>query len=264
MWPFDIFRKKKSENAEETQEQTGIVNAETQKTILGEQKDSATFEETAKFNPLSIDSVIGYIKTQNPESSAQDVANIITKLSEPKEDQDHLTPEGDLPWGWRTAHEKETKRYEAKYKKMWSAWYESRYSSPNTQLEALEAFVSYMVRTKKLFEKKGECFNYWRDDLFTDDYLEKLSKELDDLKANIEKLNAEYEAKQEFEIHVLPTLRENLVEIIRENPGILQKDIYKLFDPIAKAYIQEQLYSASKSNQIEREKSGNTYKLYCK
>ena len=84
MWPFDIFRKKKSENAEETQEQTGIVNAETQKTILGEQKDSATFEETSEFNPLSIDSVIGYIKTQNPESSAQDVANIITKLSEPK------------------------------------------------------------------------------------------------------------------------------------------------------------------------------------
>lgn len=83
------------------------VNAETQKTILGEQKDSATFEETSEFNPLSIDSVIGYIKTQNPESSAQDVANIITKLSEPKEDQDHLTPEGDLPWGWRTAHEKE-------------------------------------------------------------------------------------------------------------------------------------------------------------
>ena len=264
MWPFDIFRKKKSENAEETQEQGGIVNAETQKTILGEQKDSATFEETAEFNPLSIDSVIGYIKTQNPEASAQDVANIITKLSEPEEDQDHLTPEGDFPWGWRTAHEKETKRYEAKYKKMWSAWYESRYSSPNTQLEALEAFVSYMVRTKKLFEKKGECFNYWREDLFTDDYLKKLSKELDDLKANIEKLNAEYEAKQEFEIHVLPTLQEKLVEIIRENPGILQKDIYKLFDPIAKAYIQEQLYSASKSNQIEREKSGNTYKLYCK
>ena len=47
MWPFDIFRKKKSENAEETQEQTGIVNAETQKIILGEQKDSATFEETS-------------------------------------------------------------------------------------------------------------------------------------------------------------------------------------------------------------------------
>lgn len=266
MWPFDIL-KKKPENTEEAQEQTGIENAETQAnspTIVGEQKGAAAPEETAVFNPLNMDSIIVCLKTQNPEASVQDITNIITKLSEPEEDQDHLTPEGDLPWGWRTAHEKETNRYETKYKKMWSAWYESRYNSPNSQLEALEAFVSYMVRTKRLLEKKGECFNYWRDDLFTDDYLEKMSKELDNLKTNIEKLNAEYEAKQEFEIHVLPTLWEKLVEIIKENPGILQKDIYKMFDPIARTYIQEQLYSASKSNQIEREKIGNTYKLYCK
>lgn len=253
---FDFFRKKKITPDKET--------PKAEVAVLNEPEQAESLGTSIDFNPLNIDSVIGHVKTRKPDATEQEVANIITKLAEPEEDQDHLTPEGDLPWGWRSVHEKEIKRYEAKYKRMWSAWYDSRYKSPNEHLAALEAFVNYMERTKKLLEKKGECFNYWRDDLFTDDYLQKMSAKLADLQANIEKLNVENEAKQVFERNVLPTLTERLNQIIRNNPGILQKDIYKMFDPVAQSYIKEKLYFAEKSGEIIREKSGNTYKLFMK
>lgn len=221
-------------------------------------------EVTEDFNPLSIDSVIGYVKVQKPDASVQEVANIISKLAEPEEDQDHLTPEGDLPWGWHSVHEKEIARYEAQYRKYWSAWRDSRFSSPAQHIAALEAFVNYMNRAKKTLAKKGECFNYWRDELFTDDFLARWSKELDKMREDAQKLEQEYEARRLFEAKILPTLEKELLKIIKEQPGVLQKDVYKMFDPVGKKYIQEKLYYAEKSGKIIREKSGNTYKLFPK
>ena len=84
------------------------------------------------------------------------------------------------------------------------------------------------------------------------------------MRENIDALKIEYEAKQDFEANILPKLERELLKIIKENPGVLQKDVYKMFDPIAKSYIQEKLYSAEKSHRIRREKSGNTYKLFLK
>lgn len=220
--------------------------------------------EPVDFNPLDINSVIGYIKEEKPDATEQDVVNVISKLAEPDEDQEHLTPEGDLPWGWCSTHVKETRRYTTQYKKFWSAWHDSRSASPREHMAALEAFVDYMNRTKKLLAKKGECFNYWRDELFTDDYLDRWSKELDEMKANIDNLEQEYEAKKAFESNVLPTLEERLLTIIKKNPGILQKEIYKMYAPEAKKYIQEKLYYAEKAQKIIREKCGSTYKLFIK
>lgn len=216
------------------------------------------------FNPLNIDSVIGYVKAQKPDASVQEVANIISKLAEPEEDQEHLTPEGDLPWGWITVHEKEIKRYETQYKKAWSEWFASRSASPREHMVALDSFVACMVRLKRQLKKRGECYDRWRDVLFTDDYLERWSKELETIKDNIDNLEQEYEAKQLFEAKVLPSLEKELLRIIKEQPGILQKNVYKMFDPVGKKYIQEKLYYAEKSGKIIREKSGNTYKLFPK
>ena len=77
-------------------------------------------------------------------------------------------------------------------------------------------------------------------------------------------LEADYEKKIRFENNVLPSLEKDLLAIVKENPGVLQKDIYKMFDPMARSYIQEKLYFCEKSGSIIREKSGNTYKLFVK
>lgn len=51
------------------------------------------------------------------------------------------------------------------------------------------------------------------------------------------------------------------MDIIKSNPGILQKDIYKQFDVTVKPDIQEILYFLGKNGKILREKVGNSYSL---
>lgn len=227
-------------------------------------KKTPQHKVTEKSNPQNTDSVIDYVKAQKPDASEQEVADITSKLAGPEEVQDHLTPEGDLPWGWITAHEKEISRYETQYRKAWSKWFDSRSASPREHMIALESFVDCMVRLKRQLAKRGECYDCWRDVLFTDDYLERWSKELETIKVNIDHLEREYAAKQLFEAKVLPSLENELLKIIKEQQGVLQKDVYKMFDPIGKKYIQEKLYHAEKTRRIRREKCGNSYKLYSK
>ena len=51
-------------------------------------------------------------------------------------------------------------------------------------------------------------------------------------------------------------------DVIRENPSILQKDLYQEFDSDFKQDISNMLYTMDKDQEIKREKSGNTYKVY--
>ena len=218
----------------------------------------------ADINPLDINSIVRAYKSQNPAASEEDVIDFVKKLSEPDKNQEHLTAEGELPWGWYSVHEQEISMYTAEYKKLWAAWYDSRSKTPSEHLTALEAFVNYMNRAKITLLEKGECFNYWRGALFTDEYLERLTKELCELKVNTDNAEQEYNAKKKFEINVLPTLEHGLLSIIKETPGILQKDIYKMFAPEGKNYIQEKLYFAEKAGKISREKCGSSYRLFSK
>ena len=59
-------------------------------------------------------------------------------------------------------------------------------------------------------------------------------------------------------------LDKKILRIIKNSPGVLQKDIYSLFDPKKKPRIQEKLRDAEDNGVIVREKSGNTYKLFTK
>ena len=57
-------------------------------------------------------------------------------------------------------------------------------------------------------------------------------------------------------------LGKTLKDIITKNPGILQSDVYKMFDPLLKDSISEWLYFSDKDGKIRREKSGRTYQLF--
>lgn len=143
-------------------------------------------EELSDFNPLDINSVIGYIKENKPDATEQDVVNIISKLAEPDEDQEHLTPDGDLPWGWFSVHKDFTDRISSEYKYFLNSWLESRKLSPHEEYTALKSFVIYMNDAKVLCGEKGECFLYWLESLFDDSYLLKQTSRLKKLE---EKLN---------------------------------------------------------------------------
>lgn len=59
-------------------------------------------------------------------------------------------------------------------------------------------------------------------------------------------------------------LDKNVLDTIKNNEGILQKDLYKHFDSSVKSEIAELLYFWAKDGVINREKVGNTYKLSVK
>ncbi len=100
---------------------------------------------------------------------------------------DRLTPEGELPWGWIYAHKDFTQKLESEYRQFLHAWLDSRKKSELEQYAALKSFVMYMNDVKVLCKNKGECYNCWRDVLFTDEYLARETKELETLEAKLKK-----------------------------------------------------------------------------
>ena len=54
----------------------------------------------------------------------------------------------------------------------------------------------------------------------------------------------------------------DLKNIIYNNPGVLQSELYKNFDPLLKDVISEILYYWAKEGKVNREKNGRSYKLF--
>ncbi|HHY74085.1 MAG TPA: hypothetical protein GX497_12865 [Bacillus bacterium] len=98
-------------------------------------------------------------------------------------------------------------------------------------------------------------------------YIEQVEEELDYLTNNYheatEKLQIEklkYEKKERIKIFK-KTADKVLIDLITENNGILQKDLYKQFDNEYKTTINSTLKKLHESGIIIRVKEGNTYKL---
>lgn len=81
---------------------------------------------------------------------------------------------------------------------------------------------------------------------------------LDDLIKNREQLDA----RAHFLNDVLPNLPDQVMQLIKEQPGITQTELYKRFDSRLKDHISEFLYFAAKSGSISRVKDKNTYCLF--
>ncbi len=114
-----------------------------------------------------------------------------TTATKPTVDLDHLDPDGGLPWGWHTANKEFTDKIRTEYNVFFRKWLDSRDKDPLTQYAEIKSFVLYMQDVKKLCVAKGECFVYWRDTLFTDEYLEVRTKEMKHIEANINLLQTE-------------------------------------------------------------------------
>lgn len=181
-----------------------------------------------------------------------------TNVSSFNEPLDKLI-DGDLPWGWIAHNRNFINKIEKEYSYFLHTWIEARSKSPRELYSALRSFVLYMEDVKKLCESKGECFEFWFNEILTGkEYLQKRRKELDDLSSKLFKSQEEYEQRQ----GLLSNIDTILWDFLISNAGILQKDLYKYFDASVKSDIQSLLYAWDKSGKIEREKVGNTYKIF--
>lgn len=166
--------------------------------------------------------------------------------------------DGDLPFGWVYHHRTFTELIEKEYNYFLNLWVDARNKSPKELYSALKSFVLYMEDVEKICKEKGECFEFWFNEILTGKgYLKKRKQELDILSATLSKTQSEYEKKQKL----LSNIDTVLFDFLISHNGILQKDLYTHFDSSIKSDIQTLLYEWDKSGKIKREKLGNTYKI---
>lgn len=207
-------------------------------------------------------------KDLSKSENLEDITNTLLEnnmISVPKDDNhntfggslDKLV-DGDLPWGW-VAHKKDfIEPIEKEYSYFLQSWLDARNGSPKELYSALKSFVLYMKDVEELCKSKGECYEFWFTECLTGkDYLKNRQQELDQLSKTVQIQQTEYERKQKL----LPVLESSLTDFLQNNQDILQKDVYKNFDPCVKPEIQHLLYDWEKSGKIQRTKVGNTYKI---
>ena len=140
------------------------------------------------------------IKKENENTTHFD---IVVKPGEkstikPVADMEHLTPEGELPFGW-VYHKREfTNKIHDEYTYFLNMWLDARKKSPKELYSALKSLIIYLEDAEKLCKTKGECFEYWfYHILISPDYIDKRKAELEKLSANLDKLEEKYIQKQQ-------------------------------------------------------------------
>ena len=229
-------------------------------------KEKKKTEPVNDFNPLDANSIIAYIKSQKPDITDDELVEVIRKFAEPVDDLEHLDEDGGLPWGWHTATKDFTEKTKAEYSMLLKAWWDAKDSgNPIAEHEALQPLIAYMDSIQDLCESKDECFAYWCNNiLIGEGVAERRKEELKNLELNMNAKIQEYEARQKAEAFKKTLTDEMIISVLKQNPDIVQKDFYKLYDPDFKSAISEKLYFMAKEGKIERVKSGSTYILKIK
>ena len=177
----------------------------------------------------------------------------------PEIDYEHLDSDGELPWGWVFHYREFTDKIQNEFSYFLNLWLESRKSNVRLEREALISLIRYIEDGQKLCKSKGECYSKWFSNcIASDDYLQKRKKDLEFINEHFD----EFVTQEVARANVLPHLKDDLIRIIQNNPGILQTEIYKRFDPLAKSDVSEKLYFMAKEKLIRREKSGTTYSVF--
>lgn len=219
------------------------------------------------FNPLDISSVIRYIKKRKPGISDKEAWDIFYKMCEPDKDQDHLTPEGELPFGWWYINKDFTRQVDNEYCYYHDNWIAHLHKSPSEQIASLQSLINYIQHIRKTCKEKGECYDYWLNHKFCsfdDNMYNQWVQKLAYMKEHYDELDAEYKRKIHIEEVIIPQLRKEIPKAIKKTPGMLQTEVYKLYPEDYKDHVSSELYKMSREGIIIREKAGRTYSLFLK
>lgn len=142
--------------------------------------------ENEDFDLFSKDGLLGYIRSNLKNPTDENVSKVVEHLAKPDDDLEHLTPEGELPLGWHTHTKDFRQKIEGEYTYFLNNWLDSRSKSPKDQYSALKSFVLYLDDVEKLCKSKGECFEFWFNEILTGKgYVEKRKMELKTLAESI-------------------------------------------------------------------------------
>lgn len=207
---------------------------------------------------ISTNGMLNFLKSKLKNPTDENVLKAMKKIAEPDAEQEKLTENGELPWGWHTANKDFTDKIKNEYTYFLNEWIKSEKSSPTDQYNALKSLVLYLHDAKELCYSKNECFAYWFDGVIADnDYIQKREKELEELQGKYLQLQKTYEKRQK----ALVGLDIKVVDLLKENQGILQADFVKMFEPEVQGDVSEILYNMAKNGNVTRTKQGRSYTL---
>ena len=175
---------------------------------------------------------------------------------------DILNKDGEIPQGWYLNNKEYLDSFE---RKMTDYAQEAR----SAQIEKKPGIYREMIETyydfKRECYKKNECFAKYFADMWEhcsnsrNDDFEYITPFEDELK-EIESNYAELLRNERVVRNAIPSLRNEIIGIVsRHNEGILQTDIYKMFDDSLKDTIRDEIYQCCKDDLITRDKQGRTY-----
>ena len=215
-------------------------------------------ENVSDFNPLNGDSLINYIRSNLKKPTDENVLKVLDRINKPDDDLEHLTPDGDFPWGWHTHNKDFTEKISNEFSRFLNLWLDAKQKSPRELHSALNSFILYLEDVQKLCKQKGECFEFWFNRILTaPGYLEARKEELRELTDNLDELQQNYYKKTTL----LSVLDNEIIQKLQENDGILQADFIKLFDECVHNEVSSKLYFMAKSGELKRTKSGRSYIL---
>ena len=214
-------------------------------------------EKKKDFNVLSSGGMVEYIQSNLKEPTNENVLKVVEKVAKPENDLEHLTSEGELPWGWHSHNKEFTNKVDKEYSHFLDMWLDSRNKSPKKQFESLKSFVLYLEKLEKLCVSKGECYEFYFYELIASkDYIQKRKEELEYLTEHFDYLQDIYNKKQ--------NLKPIIIELLKKNDGILQSEFKKMFEEPLHSEVSNILYEMHQNGEIEKVKSGRSYILHYK
>lgn len=138
-------------------------------------------------NILSTEGLVNLIGSNIKNPTEKNILKAFKALATPDDDLEHLTKEGELPWGWHSHTKEFTDRIKAEYSYFLNMYIEARAKAPQVHYQALESFILYLEDVEKLCKSKNECFEFWFYEILTSrNYIPKLKAELKRLVANVD------------------------------------------------------------------------------
>lgn len=180
-----------------------------------------------------------------------------------QEDMEHLTPKGELPWGWVYKNKTETDRISSEYSYFLDTTLAAEKSQNPYELKcALHSFIKYIEDCQKWCSSKSECFEYWFMHCVAD------KKYIEKRKAELAELEEDYDRRLSVNKYMqsIPSFEEAVIETISNNEGILQKDLpsYFMNEPEVQMKVKDALYELTKSGKVEKVKQGRSNMLKLK
>lgn len=216
---FDLFRKKKLPQKEET---------------------------TTEIDLFSGKGLIDFVKSNLDNPTEENVLKAVQEIAKPDADQEHLTSEGELPWGWLSRNVPLCQPYEDK---IIQAAVDLKNFKGMDRIPQLEKIIKLYNKYKNFCYGKNECYIKY----FSDSWEHCHNSRCDDF---------EYITPYVEELNRLKGLDVKAWNLLADNDGISRPDYLRMFDESTKDDVLYLLEVWEKEEKVEKEKKGRSYVLH--